>query len=90
MKILHQKRANMDAVIGFTIALMIVAIIVAIALYTTDKVADKMTGKAASATVEMIDEVATIPGWIGILVVAFFGVLIIGLFMGMRYIGNNQ
>jgi hypothetical protein len=90
MRILENKKGNMNAVIGFVIALMIVAIVVAIALYTTDKVASKMTGKANAAAGEMIDEIAQVPGWIGILVVAFFGVLIIGLFMGMRYIGGQQ
>lgn len=82
----------MTAVITFVIALLIVAVVVAISLYTTDKVGDKMTADgsyaAASATITMIDEMAEIPGWVGILVVAFFGVLIISLFLGMRYINQ--
>jgi len=45
---------------------------------------------AQNATDDMITEIAEVPGWVGILVVAFFGVLIIGLFLGMQYLGGGQ
>ena len=75
------KKAQMGGLQGFVVTIGIVIFVIAIILTLVSKLGDKMTADsfAANATSEMEEELAGISGWIGIIILAFIALIVLGI-----------
>jgi len=77
---------NFGILSGAALSLVVLALLVGFGLMILEEVAENMdnTSTAYTAVGTIIDGIATIPDWVGILVVVLMGTFILGLFLAGR------
>lgn len=77
---------NFGVLSGAALSLVVLALLVGFGLMILEEVSTNMdtNSSAQNATNTIIDGIATIPDWVGILVVVLMGTFILGLFLAGR------
>ena len=83
MKLL-EKTEQVGSIQGFILSIVTVAIVLAIGLIVLGELGGSTTegSHEANATTEIISKLATVPTWIGIIIVVALAFIVLGFFYG--------
>lgn len=75
------KKANVNKLTGFALVLVVFTVVLAIGLTVLSQLQSNLTAGSveANATSDMITHLATIPGWIPVIIVAMVGGIVLFL-----------
>jgi hypothetical protein len=91
MKLL--KKAQVGGMQGFILSIVTVAVVLAVGLIVLNSLADASTAdgtstgtatNASTATRSIITKLATVPTWIGIIIIVALAFIVLSFFMGKR------
>ena len=80
------KKGQVGNLQGFILAIVSVAIVLAVGLIVLDELSGTATtgSAAANATDDIIDELAGVPTWIGIIIVVALAMVVLAYFFSKR------
>jgi len=78
---MKDKKGQVNKLTGFALTLVVFTVVLAIGLTVLSNLNDNLTANTAeaNATAEMIESMATIPGWIPVIIVAMVGGIVLFL-----------